>query len=143
MEISDILFSKLRGRELISVIVWSFAFGTILFSPLICAQETTKASVGVMLEGVTPMGEIRVELPPGTDFTVMERERDTLKLRKGPFCGSVPFAKTELWRPPPNAIAHSHSGIDIDFSQSRKRIPRSSAIPYVGGVCCEYPHSSQ
>ena len=115
MEISDILFSKLRGRELISVIVWSFAFGTILFSPLICAQETTKASVGVMLEGVTPMGEIRVELPPGTDFTVMERERDTLKLRKGPFCGSVPFAKTELWRPPPT-LSPTATPVSISIS---------------------------
>jgi|GEM_PF-3929091 len=101
MEISDILFSKLRGRELISGIVSSIAFGTILFCPSLCAQETTKASVGVMLGGVTPMGEIRVELPPGTDFTVMEREGDTLKIRKGPLCGSIPFAKTELWRPVP------------------------------------------
>jgi hypothetical protein len=76
-------------------------------SSLHAQDKETKASAGVMVGGVTPMGEIRIELPAGTDFMIEERVGDTLKVRKGPFRGDVPVQQTPIWQPPPAPDAGS------------------------------------
>ncbi len=65
-------------------------------------DKETKASVGVMVGGATPIGEIRLELPSGTDLTIVDRASDILKVSKGPFAGTVPVQQTSLWHPTPS-----------------------------------------
>jgi len=96
------LAKNTRGRGFAAILIAGIALAGIISPRMLHAQQKeTKSSVGVTLGGVTPMGEIRIELPAGTTLTIEERAGDILKVNKGPFYGSIPVQQTTLYQPSP------------------------------------------
>jgi len=99
----------------------------MISNPLLHAQEKeTTASAAITVGGITPMGEIRIELPAGTALTIDERAGDTLKVHKGPFSGNVPVRQTTLWLP---TSAPNPSPASFPSPSPTPEIEKSRLIP--------------
>jgi len=102
MNLSTPLAKNIRAHGFAAILTAAIALiGITYTSPLQAEEKETKSSAPVALGGVTPMGEIRIELPAGTPLTIEERAGDTLRVSKGPFSGSVSLRQTTLWQPTP------------------------------------------
>ena len=93
---------KMLGFGFTATFVTRIVFVGMISNPLLHAREKeTTAYEAITVGSITPMGEIRIELPAGTALTIDERAGDTLKVHKGPFSGNIPVRQTTLWLPTP------------------------------------------
>lgn len=66
------------------------------------AAETSATAFGpVTLHAVTPIGDVSVILPSGTDFQIVGRDKDMVTVAEGPFVGKVSLQGTSLWHKTP------------------------------------------
>jgi hypothetical protein len=113
-----------------SLVPWIVLVGMIS-NPLLHAQDNeTKATAAVTVGGITPMGEVRIELPAGTALTIDERVGDTLKVHKGPFRGNVLVRQTTLWvpTPAPSPLPSAFPSPTPEIEKSRVKL---ALAPYV------------
>jgi len=126
---------KPRKPGLIPLKAAILAFLVVILPQGLQAQETiTKATETVTVSGATPMGEIIVELPSGSELSGV-RSGDALTIHKGPFSGNIPIQRTILWQtnkspspiPSPTTLAAS-----VPKSDDPKLVEQHGDFPLKG-----------
>ena len=123
---------KTKKPGLIPIIAAGLAFLGAISPHGLHAQETiTKATETVTVSGATPIGEIIVAIPNGSELSGL-RSGDTLTIHKGPFSGSVPIQRTALGQtntPPSTVSPPSTATSPVPKSDNSKLVAQQGDLP--------------